>query len=110
LHRLAHLTLKPTGHPPDLVDGSADLPGGIGQLVRPENEKGNEKDDEQFAAAEISHASMLPTSVRVLGPRLRAPTQAQAGIVDLSTRTFTESIGGVHEVVGSDGRGGRPAQ
>jgi hypothetical protein len=110
LHRLAHLTLKPARYSPDLVDGSADLPGGIGQLVRPQDEKGNEEDDEQFAAAEISHASMLPTSVRVLGPRLRAPTQAQTGIVDLRKRTFTEPIGRAHEVIGGDGRGGRPAQ
>jgi hypothetical protein len=110
LHRFAHLTLKSARHSPDLVDGSADLPGGIGQLVGPQHEKGNEEDDEQFAAAEISHVSMLPTSVRVLGPRLGAPTHARTGIVDLRKRTFTEPTGRAHEVVGGDGRGGRPTQ
>ena len=92
------------------VDGSADLPGGIGQFVGPQHEKGNEEDDEQFAAAEISHVSMLPTSVRVMGPRLGASTQSQTGIVDLRKRTFTEPIGRAHEVIGGDGCGGRPAQ
>jgi hypothetical protein len=53
---------------------------------------------------------MLPTSVRVLGPRLGASTQAQTGIVDLRKRTFTEPIGRAHEVVGGDGRSGRPTQ
>ena len=110
LHRFAHFTLKSARYSPDLVDGSADLPGGIGQLVGSQHEKGNEEDDEQFAAAEISHVSMLPTSVRVLGPRPGASTQSQTGILELSNRAFTEPIGRAHEVVGGDGRGGRPTQ
>ena len=89
----AHFTLKSARYSPDLVDGSADLPGGIGQLVGSQHEKGNEEDDEQFAAAEISHVSMLPTSVRVLGPRPGASTQSQTGILELSNRAFTEPIG-----------------
>ena len=52
---------------------------------------------------------MLPTSIRVLGPRLGAPTHAQTGIVDLRKRSFTEAIGRAHEVISGDGRGGRPA-
>ena len=110
LHRFAHFTLKSARYSPDLVDGSADLPGGIGQLVGSQHEKGNEEDDEQFAAAEI-----LPcvdaTDVRSgPGTTTWASTQSQTGILELSNRAFTEPIGRAHEVVGGDGRGGRPTQ
>jgi len=110
LHRFAHLALKASGQSPNLLNGPANVPGCIGQLVRAQHEKGNEEDDEQFAAAEIPHGSMLPTSVRILRPPLGAPTQAKTGVVDLGERAFVELIGRPYEVVGGDSGGGRPTQ
>ena len=71
-----HLVLEPRRHAPHLAHDVADLARRLRQLVRPEDDQGNEEDDEQLATADVEHAERLTPGRAPETDRERTPSSA----------------------------------